>query len=83
MATVATKLKALEVVVEILFEDDLISRILTKLRTYHRWGFEQVYLVDPPNRVLFRWHEHRLEEVSELAGIPADRIWSRLDLALQ
>jgi Uma2 family endonuclease len=69
----------LEVLIEILSEDDLLSRVLTKLRAYDSWGFEQVYLVDPPNRTVFRWHDHRLEEVNELAEIPADRIWAALD----
>ncbi len=74
--------KPLEIVVEILSEDDPMSRILAKCRMYKNWGFEQVYVVDPYTRVLFRWSDHRLEEVSEFARVPVDRIWSALDQAL-
>lgn len=71
--------RAVDVVIEILSEDDLISRVLTKCRTYDSWGFEHVYVVDPANRIVFRWHDHRLEEVAVLTAIPVERIWAALD----
>jgi Uma2 family endonuclease len=74
--------KALEVVVEILSDDDVMSRVLAKCRTYDAWGFEQIYVVDPANRLVFRWHDHRLEEVGTLAELPAQEIWSALDREL-
>jgi Uma2 family endonuclease len=74
--------KAVDVIIEILSEDDLISRVLTKCRTYDSWGFEQVYVVDPFSRLVLRWHDHRLEEVDAMAGIRVDRIWSALDREL-
>lgn len=70
---------ALEVVVEILSDDDSMSRLLAKCRMYERWGFQGVYVVDPSARVVFRWSEHRLEEVEFLAGQPSRRIWAALD----
>jgi len=75
--------KALEVVVEILSEDDPMSRVLTKCRTYRSWGFEQVYVVDPESRVVFRWLDHGLEESDLFVSVPVDRIWRALDEALQ
>jgi len=75
--------KALEIVVEILSDDDSMSRVLTKCRTYQDWGFEQVYVLDPGARILFRWADHRLEEVNSFAALPVDRIWSALDRELQ
>ena len=72
----------LDVVVEILSEDDLMSRLLTKCRMYDNWGFEQVYVVDPLNRLVFRWQNNSLQTVNALAGIPADQIWSAVDREL-
>lgn len=72
----------LEIVVEILSADDAMSRVLAKCRAYQSWGFEQIYVVDPEARVVFRWAENRLEEVNEFASIAVDRIWSSLDQAL-
>jgi Uma2 family endonuclease len=74
--------RPLEIIIEILSEDDRISRVLAKCRTYEAWGFEQVYIVDPERRVVLRWHDHRLEEVNTLAGISTDRIWSEVDRSL-
>ncbi|MBV8896570.1 MAG: Uma2 family endonuclease [Acidobacteriaceae bacterium] len=73
---------ALDVVIEILSESDPHSRLMTKLRIYETWGFEQIYVVDPDSRTVFRWYDHRLEEVTEIATIPIERIWSALDQEL-
>jgi Uma2 family endonuclease len=75
--------RPVEVVIEILSDDDPMSRILTKCRTYQNWGFEQVYVVDPQTRIVFRWADQRLEEVNTLASLPVDRIWSALDQELR
>jgi Uma2 family endonuclease len=69
----------LEIVIEILSEDDTMSRLLTKCRTYQDWGFQQIYVVDPAARLIFRWSENRLEETTAIAGQPADMLWSELD----
>lgn len=70
---------ALEIVVEILSEDDAMSRVLQKCRAYQSWGFQDIYIVDAEARVLFRWAGQRLEELDTLASTPVGRIWSRLD----
>lgn len=69
--------------VEILSPEDPMFRVMTKCRAYRSWGFEHVYVVDPMERVLFRWTDHRLEEVNNLAGVPAAEIWSTLDQELR
>ncbi|HEY6988045.1 MAG TPA: Uma2 family endonuclease [Bryobacteraceae bacterium] len=75
--------KAVEVVVEILSDDDPMWRILTKCRAYQGWGFEQIYVIDPQTRVVFRWTDQRLEEVNAFASIPVDGIWLALDEELR
>jgi Uma2 family endonuclease len=75
--------KALDIVVEILSDDDPMSRVLSKCRTYQSWGFAEVYVVDPGSRIVFRWMDHRLEEVDILASLPVERIWSALDRELE
>jgi Uma2 family endonuclease len=75
--------KSVEIVLEILSDDDPMSRILTKCRAYQNWGFEQVYVVDPKTRIVFRWADQRLEEVNTLATVPVDKIWSALEQELR
>jgi Uma2 family endonuclease len=71
--------KPVEIVIEILSDDDPMSRLLTKCRMYQEWGFQQIYVVDPIARLVFRWSEHRLEEVDLIAGQPVSSIWTALD----
>jgi Uma2 family endonuclease len=75
--------KAVEIVIEILSDDDPMSRVLTKCRTYQSWGFEQIYVVDPQTRIVFRWTDQRLEETNTLASLPVGQIWSALDQELR
>jgi Uma2 family endonuclease len=75
--------KPVEIVVEILSDDDPMSRILTKCRIYQEWGFREIYVVDPTARLVFRWSEHRLEEVEVIAGQPASLIWTALDKEIE
>ena len=74
---------AVEVVIEILSEDDAMSRMLTKCRTYQNWGFHEIYVIDPSVRMVFRWTDSRLEQVVNIAGIEAREIWLALDGELQ
>ncbi len=75
--------KAVEIVIEILSDDDPMSRVLTKCTTYQSWGFEQIYVVEPQTRTVFRWTDQRLEETKTLASLPVDWIWSALDQELR
>ena len=70
-----------EIVVEILSANDTFGRLLEKCRTYENWGFEQIYLVEPGSRVVYRW-EGSLKAVDEVAGQPVASIWEALDKAL-
>jgi Uma2 family endonuclease len=74
---------AVEIVIEILSDDDSMSRVLTKWKTYQSWGFEQIYVVEPQTRTVFRWTDQRLEETNTLASLPVDRIWFALDQELR
>ena len=73
---------AVEVVVEILSKDDPMPFTLEKCQTYQAWGFEQIYLVDPASRKVFRWNETGLEISNELTSIPVAEIWAQLDRAI-
>jgi Uma2 family endonuclease len=75
--------KAVEIVIEILSDDDPMSRILTKCRAYQDWGFEQIYVIDAQMRVVFRWSDQRLEEVNTFASVPVERIWTALEEELR
>lgn len=59
-----------------------MSRLLTKCRMYDNWGFEQVYVVDPLNKMVFRWQKDSLQAVNLLAGIHIEQIWSAVDREL-
>lgn len=74
--------KAVEIVIEILSDDDPMSRVLTKCRTYQSCGFEQIYVVDPQTRIVFRWIDQRLEETNTFASLPVDRIWCAFEQEL-
>lgn len=75
--------KALEIVIEILSDDDPMSRLLTKCRTYQDWGFSEIYVVDPTARLVFRWSGHQLQEVNLIAGQAASSIWTALDKEIE
>lgn len=67
--------KPVEIVIEVLSDDDPMSLLLSKCRTYRDWGFKEIYVVDPVPQLVFRWLDHRLEEVSVFAGQPVSSIW--------
>ena len=75
--------EAWDVIVEILSADDPMTRILTKCRAYQTWGFKEIYVVDPGDRVVFCWTPHGLEEVQAIAGEPVSQMWIELEKALQ
>ncbi len=73
---------AVEIVIEILSGGDPMPRMLTKCRTYRNWGFQNVYVVDPEDRMLFCWVGDGLQEVDRMVSLPVGRIWSALDKEL-
>jgi len=60
-----------------------MSRVLTKCRAYQQWGFQEIYVVDPSPRLVFRWSEHHLDEVDLITSRPVSEIWNKLDSELQ
>ena len=71
--------RALEVVIEILSDDDSMSRMLSKCGIYQGWGFEEIYVVEPVTRAVFRWLGDRLEQVDTIADVPVRDVWQALD----
>ncbi len=47
--------KPFEVVVEILSPDDAFSRVLRKCSLYEKWGIRQIVVVDPEERIIWRF----------------------------
>lgn len=74
---------AVEIVVEVLSEDDPMSRILARCRSYHAWGFQGIYVVDPESRAMFQWKGARFDGIESFAGISVNRVWDELDRVLQ
>ncbi len=71
---------AVEVVAEILSPDDAMERVIGKCRAYDRWGFTEIFVLNPEKRMLLRWQDGEFEERDTfVAGIPAAEIWDRLD----
>jgi Uma2 family endonuclease len=75
--------KAVDVVVEILSPDDSMTFVIEKCRSYHAWAFPGIYVVDPANRLVFRWTGSALEICDSLASVPSAKIWELLDLAVK
>ena len=48
-----------DVVIEILSPQDSFSRVLRKCRLYERWGIRQIIVVDPAERLVWRFREWR------------------------
>ena len=75
--------EAVDVVVEILSPDDSMAYVIEKCRAYQVWGFPGIYVVDPENRLVFRWTGNALEISDSLTSIPTANLWERLDLTLK
>lgn len=65
--------------IEIISENDSLSHMKDKSRYYQEWGFQHIYLVDPPDESVTEYRDGALTPVSELVGIPVARIWEELN----
>lgn len=74
--------KPLDVVIEILSDNDPMSRVLSKCLRYQEWGFGLIYVVDPNDRIVFQWLDGSLRNSDKVAGISAVEIWRALDREL-
>ena len=76
-----------DVAIEILSPDDPFSRVLRKCRLYEQWGIRQILVVDPAERVIWRFENgaHRETDVIAQRGeqtIPAQSLWDEVDREL-
>jgi Uma2 family endonuclease len=75
--------RAVEIVVEILSDEDPMSRVLEKCRAYQDWGFQEIYIVNPRTYQTFRWVELGLQEVTSIAGQSTKDLWTALEIAMK
>jgi Uma2 family endonuclease len=76
-----------EVVIEILSPDDSFSRVLRKCKLYEQWGIRQIVVIDPKDRLVWRFENgvHRESDVIATRGdaaINAQTLWDEVDREL-
>ena len=76
-----------EIVSEILSPQDSFSRILRKCRLYERWGIGQIVVIDPAERLVWRFQDGAAQETDVIArrgdaAIPAQALWDEVDRQL-
>ncbi len=79
--------KPFEVVIEVLSPDDQFSRILRKCRLYEKWGIQQIVVIDPEERLVWRFESGALVETDVIASrgekkIFAPVLWEQVDRSL-
>jgi Uma2 family endonuclease len=52
------------VAIEILSEDDRMSRVIEKLKEYAAWGVQNIWLFDPRTRAMFDFRDGVLREIT-------------------
>ena len=72
-----------EIVVEILSPDDKLTHVLRKCRQYERIGTERIFVLDPVEKLAWRWNSGSLEAIGQLnlpngAVVVLDGIWREL-----
>jgi Uma2 family endonuclease len=76
-----------EVAIEILSPDDSFSRVLRKCRLYEQWGIRQIVVIDPKDRLVWRF-EHGAPQETDIvaqrgdAAITAQALWDEVDREL-
>jgi Uma2 family endonuclease len=75
-----------DVVIEILSPRDSFSRVLRKCRLHERWGIRQIVVVDPAERLVWRFENGVPQETDVIArrgeaAIPAQALWDDVDQA--
>jgi len=78
---------AFEVVIEILSPDDSFSRVLRKCRLYEKWGIRQILVIDPKDRLVWRFENGAPQETDVIArrgdaAMPAQALWDEVDREL-
>jgi len=78
---------AFDVVIEILSPQDSFSRVLGKCRLYEKWGIRQIVVVDPAERLIWRFENGAAQETDIVARrgdatISAQALWDEVDRQL-
>jgi Uma2 family endonuclease len=73
-----------DVAIEILSPDDSFSRVLRKCRLYEQWGIRQIVVIDPADRLVWRFENGAPQETDGVArrgdaSIPAQTLWDEVD----
>ena len=73
-----------EVAIEILSPNDSFSRVLRKCRLYEKSGIRQIIVIDPADRLVWRFENGVTQETNITARrgdapIPAQTLWDELD----
>jgi Uma2 family endonuclease len=76
-----------EVAIEILSADDSFSRVLRKCRLYEQWGIRQIVVIDPKDRLVWRFENGTPQETGIVAHrgdavITAQTLWDEVDREL-
>jgi Uma2 family endonuclease len=76
-----------DVAIEILSPDDSFSRVLRKCRLYEKWGIRQIVVIDPADRLIWRFENGVPQETDVIArrgdaAITAQALWDEVDLQL-
>jgi Uma2 family endonuclease len=73
-----------EVAIEILSPQDSFSRVLHKCRLYEQWGIRQIVVIDPSDRLVWRFESGVLVATKVIAkrgtaAISAQALWDEVD----
>jgi Uma2 family endonuclease len=76
-----------EVAIEILSPDDSFSRVLRKCRLYEKWGIRQIVVIDPKDRLVWRFENGTPQETDVVANrgevsLPAQTLRDEVDREL-
>lgn len=77
-----------EVVIEVLSPGDSFSRLLRKCAMYERWGIQQIVVIDPDARLVWRYQKGRPEEADVIAtrgdkNVTSAALWEEVDRNLE
>jgi Uma2 family endonuclease len=73
-----------EVVIEILSPEDSFSRVLRKCRLYEKWGIRQIVVIDPQEKLVWRFVNGTPRDTDVVAtrgerSITAQELWAEVD----
>jgi Uma2 family endonuclease len=76
-----------DVAIEILSPKDSFTLVLRKCRLYEQWGIRQIVVIDPADRLIWRFENGAARETDIVArrgdaSITAQTLWGEVDLQL-